>query len=42
MGKKLPKIAIPKTFMFIPELPKMATGKIDFRTITEMARRIKK
>lgn len=42
MGKKLPKIAVPKTFMVIPELPKMGTGKIDFRTITEMAREIEK
>ena len=40
MGKKLPQIAIPKTFMVIPELPKMGTGKIDFRTITEMVRKI--
>ena len=40
MGRKLPKIGIPKTFIVIPELPKMGTGKIDFRTITEMAIRI--
>ena len=40
MGKELPQIAIPKTFMVIPELPKMGTGKIDFRTITEMVRKI--
>ncbi len=39
MGKQLPKIAIPKTFMIIPDLPKMGTGKIDFRTITEMVSR---
>ena len=40
MGKKLPAIAIPKTFTVIPELPKMGTGKIDFRGITEMVRKI--
>ncbi|MBN1996934.1 AMP-binding protein [candidate division KSB1 bacterium] len=39
LGKKLPKIAIPKTYVVIPELPKMGTGKIDFRTITEMVRK---
>ena len=39
MGKELPKIAIPKTFTIIPELPKMGTGKIDFRGITEMVRK---
>ena len=40
MGKKLPQIAIPKAFIVIPELPKMGTGKIDFRTVTKMVRRI--
>ncbi len=39
LGKKLPQIAIPKTFVVIPELPKMGTGKIDFRTITEIVRK---
>jgi len=38
MSKKLPKIAIPKTFVVMPELPKMGTGKINFRAITEMVR----
>ncbi len=40
MGKKLPQIAIPKTFVVIPEFPKMGTGKIDFRSITEIVRGI--
>jgi acyl-[acyl-carrier-protein]-phospholipid O-acyltransferase/long-chain-fatty-acid--[acyl-carrier-protein] ligase len=36
MSEKLPKIAVPKTFIVIPQLPKMGSGKIDFRAITEM------
>ena len=40
MGKQLAKIAVPKKFIVIPELPKMGTGKIDFRTITGMVRNI--
>ena len=42
MAVKLPKLAIPKSFIVIPELPKMGSGKIDFRTITEMARKMVK
>ncbi|MFO7890421.1 MAG: AMP-binding protein [bacterium] len=38
LGKELPKIAIPKIFMVFPELPKMGSGKLDFRTITEMVK----
>jgi len=38
MSKELPKIAIPKTFIVIPEMPKMGTGKVDFRTITDIVR----
>lgn len=38
MAEQLPKIAIPKTFLVMEELPKMGSGKIDFRTITEMTR----
>lgn len=38
LGKELPKIAIPKTFIVFPELPKMGSGKLDFRTITEMVK----
>ncbi|NQT26262.1 AMP-binding protein [candidate division KSB1 bacterium] len=41
MSKMLPKIAIPKIFRVVPELPKMGTGKIDFRTITDMVRKNK-
>jgi len=38
MSKHLAKIAIPRVFMVLEELPKMGSGKTDFRTITEIAR----
>jgi len=38
MAENLPKIAIPKIFHVMDELPKMGSGKIDFRSITEMTR----
>jgi len=38
MSDQLPNIALPKQFVVIEELPKMASGKIDFRTITNMVR----
>jgi acyl-[acyl-carrier-protein]-phospholipid O-acyltransferase/long-chain-fatty-acid--[acyl-carrier-protein] ligase len=38
MGKELPNISVPKNFLVIENLPKMGSGKIDFRTITEMVR----
>ena len=38
MAEQLPRIALPKQFIFFDELPKMGSGKIDFRTITEMVR----
>ena len=38
MAEKLPTIALPKQFVVIEELPKMASGKIDFRKITDMVR----
>ncbi len=38
MAEHLPKIAIPKTFLTMEDLPKMGSGKIDFRTITETTR----
>ena len=39
LGELLPAIAIPKLFMVIEEFPKMGSGKVDFRTITNMARK---
>lgn len=35
MAEKLSPIEIPKQFIVIEELPKMGSGKIDFRTVTE-------
>lgn len=36
MAQHLPNIAIPKQIVIIEELPKMGSGKIDFRSVTEM------
>jgi acyl-[acyl-carrier-protein]-phospholipid O-acyltransferase/long-chain-fatty-acid--[acyl-carrier-protein] ligase len=42
MAGQLPKLALPKQFVIIEELPRMGSGKIDFRTVTEMvAERLK-
>ena len=38
MAEHLPAIAMPKKFLIWETLPKMGSGKIDFRTISEMAR----
>ncbi len=38
MADQLPAIAMPKIFLVWDTLPKMGSGKIDFRTISEMAR----
>lgn len=38
MAKQLPAMALPKIFLVWETLPKMGSGKIDFRTISEMAR----
>ncbi len=38
MTGELPNIALPKQFVVIPELPKMGSGKIDFRAVTSMVR----
>jgi acyl-[acyl-carrier-protein]-phospholipid O-acyltransferase/long-chain-fatty-acid--[acyl-carrier-protein] ligase len=35
MSKELPNIALPKQFPIMEELPKMGSGKIDFRSITD-------
>ncbi len=40
LAKELPNIALPKEFVVIEELPKMGSGKIDFRKTTEMVRQI--
>jgi acyl-[acyl-carrier-protein]-phospholipid O-acyltransferase/long-chain-fatty-acid--[acyl-carrier-protein] ligase len=36
MSEHLPNIALPKQFVVIQELPKMGSGKIDFRSVAEM------
>lgn len=38
MSGELPNIFLPKQFIVFDDLPKMGSGKIDFRKITEMAR----
>ena len=38
MAADLPKIALPKIFIVMEELPKMGSGKIDFRTVTNIVR----
>jgi acyl-[acyl-carrier-protein]-phospholipid O-acyltransferase/long-chain-fatty-acid--[acyl-carrier-protein] ligase len=38
MAADLPKIALPKIFIVIEELPKMGSGKIDFRTVTNIVK----
>lgn len=38
MAGELPNIALPRQFFVIEELPMMGTGKIDFRTVTELVR----
>jgi acyl-[acyl-carrier-protein]-phospholipid O-acyltransferase/long-chain-fatty-acid--[acyl-carrier-protein] ligase len=42
MSEELPNIALPKHFVVIEELPKMGSGKLDFRRITEIVRDILK
>jgi len=38
MSGELPNFALPKQFVVVPEIPKMSSGKIDFRTLTETVR----
>jgi acyl-[acyl-carrier-protein]-phospholipid O-acyltransferase/long-chain-fatty-acid--[acyl-carrier-protein] ligase len=40
MSEHLPNIALPKQFVVIEELPKMGSGKVDFRTVMEMVQAI--
>jgi len=39
MSKELPPIAIPNQFVVFEELPKMGSGKVDFRSITELVKK---
>jgi acyl-[acyl-carrier-protein]-phospholipid O-acyltransferase/long-chain-fatty-acid--[acyl-carrier-protein] ligase len=36
MSQELPNIALPRQFFVIEDLPMMGTGKIDFRSVTEL------
>ncbi len=36
MEADLPNVALPKQTVFIEELPKIASGKIDFWSVTEI------
>jgi acyl-[acyl-carrier-protein]-phospholipid O-acyltransferase/long-chain-fatty-acid--[acyl-carrier-protein] ligase len=38
MGGALARIALPKAFLVIPELPRMPSGKTDYRSLTETVR----
>lgn len=38
MSEELPNIALPKSFIVLEELPKMGSGKIDFRKTTELVK----
>jgi acyl-[acyl-carrier-protein]-phospholipid O-acyltransferase/long-chain-fatty-acid--[acyl-carrier-protein] ligase len=40
MSEQLPNIALPKQFVVIEELPKMGSGKVDFRTVADMVHTI--
>ncbi len=40
MSGQLPNIALPKQFVVLEELPKMGSGKVDFRTVTEMVQEL--
>jgi len=39
LSEKLPNIALPRQFIVISELPKMGSGKVDFRTVKDMVRK---
>jgi len=38
MTAELPNIALPRQFLVLPELPKMGSGKVDFRKVTEIVK----
>ncbi|MBN1541118.1 AMP-binding protein [candidate division KSB1 bacterium] len=38
ISQELPSIALPKQFVVLPEFPKMGSGKINFRSVTEQVR----
>ncbi len=38
LSEHLPQIAIPKKYVILPELPKMGSGKVDFRKVSDLIR----
>lgn len=40
MSEQLPNIALPKQFVYLQELPKMGSGKIDFRKVSQIVKEI--
>jgi acyl-[acyl-carrier-protein]-phospholipid O-acyltransferase / long-chain-fatty-acid--[acyl-carrier-protein] ligase len=38
LGAEVARIALPRHFVTVPELPKMPSGKIDYRSLTESVR----
>lgn len=38
LGRRLPKIAVPKRFMVVPNLPIMGNGKVNFREVEKICR----
>jgi acyl-[acyl-carrier-protein]-phospholipid O-acyltransferase/long-chain-fatty-acid--[acyl-carrier-protein] ligase len=40
LAEQLPKIALPKQFLVIEDVPKMGSGKLDFRSLTNIVKEI--
>jgi acyl-[acyl-carrier-protein]-phospholipid O-acyltransferase / long-chain-fatty-acid--[acyl-carrier-protein] ligase len=40
IGGELPKLALPRQFVVVPELPKMPSGKIDYRGLVNLVREL--
>ena len=38
LAESLPRIALPRQFVVLPSLPKVPSGKVDYRALTEMVR----
>ena len=38
LAESLPRIALPKQFVVLPFLPKVPSGKVDYRALTELVR----
>ena len=38
LAARLARIAVPREFLVVPYLPKMSSGKVDYRALTEMVR----